>query len=336
LSQEISKKKLEPKFDLSDGFGKDDISAVLGGIWRFFLNIFKFILYPYVWITRMLGRSFRFARAKEASMRPLNEDEREFMESIPTFFILVGVFLGILLGIFVAFLGSDAIVEFIDKLSLNTILSTIAWWIALILEIILTIIGLGNHHMDFAVWKAGDERRIGIIDWIREGFTLVFEIVQQNVVYLFLGIGVIGIALVALWIIISETGLFSTVVSFIVSVLRFIYNAPDRVFKKLNSIYLAFNRGLSRIVIGKERLTNRNVSFHRKILLISLALGIYTFIGGFFVLATQNFNEQWEQISFILLVLIVFGLGVGIIEMLIISRFLDAVSRGRYTIQAIE
>jgi hypothetical protein len=190
--------------------------------------------------------------------------------------------------------------------------------------------------MDFAVWKAGDERRIGIIDWIREGFTLVFEIVQQNVVYLFLGIGVIGIALVALWIIISETGLFSTVVSFIVSVLRFIYNAPDRVFKKLNSIYLAFNRGLSRIVIGKERLTNRNVSFHRKILLISLALGIYTFIGGFFVLATQNFNEQWEQISFILLVLIVFGLGVGIIEMLIISRFLDAVSRGRYTIQAIE
>jgi hypothetical protein len=336
MSQETAKKKLEPKFDLSDGFGKDDISAALGGIWRFFINIFKFILYPYVWITRMLGRSIRFARAKEASMRPLNEDERIFMESIPTFFILVGVFLGILVGIFIAFLGSDAIIEFIDELSLDTIIGGIIWILSFIFEIILTIIGLGNHHMDFIVWKAGDERSLGIIDWIRFFFELMVEIFTTNFVILFLGIGLIGVVLVGIWIIISETGLLSAVVSIIGNTLRFIYYAPQRAFNTLNSIYLKFNKVLSGIVIGNERLTNRNVSFHRKIMLISLSLGLYTFIGGFFVLATQQIEDRTLQITFILIVLIVFGLGVGIIEMFIITRFLDSVSRGRYTIKAIE
>lgn len=285
----------------------------------------------------MFNRSVRFARVQEASSRKLNKDERMFMESIPTFFVLVGLFIGILVAVVELVLGSSAIIEFIESISLDTLIGSLVWWLVFFFEILLTIIGLGNHHMNlelwgYEIWKIGEERSIGIIDWIRFFFTTIFEVVQQDAIVLFIAIGAIGISVAIVWIFVSETGIVAGIVSNVTRILRFVVTAPRTIYEKVNASYLSFNIVLSNIVIGKERLDNRNVAYHRKILLLTLGLGLYTFIGGIFVLATENIQDRVFLITVILIVLIVFGLGVGIIEMAVIARLLDKVSRGKYTL----
>jgi hypothetical protein len=321
-------------FDLSDGFGREDFLAIFVAIWNFIKLILKVIFYPYVWMLRMFGRSIRFARTKEAANKPLNEDERYFMESIPTFFVLMGFFLGLLLGVVVAIGASDAIAEFFESLSLDTLISTIGWWFLLAIEIILTVIGLGYHDIDFLVWKKGDERSLGIIDWVRGLFELLYAIVQSDPVLLFIGIGVIGISLAVVWIVISETGIVSGVLKVVRSTVHFLVTAPFKAYDRANQIFRGVNHQLSSIVIGRERLENRTVSFHRKILLYVLGLGLWTFFGGLFVLAAEvaPSDPASQQFAFFLIVLLFFGFGVGILELFLIVRFLDAVSRGKYNI----
>ena len=124
------------RFDLSDGFGKEDIFAIFKGFWNIIAFFLKLILFPYVWILRMLSRSVRFIKSREAGNKPLTEDEQLFMESTPTFFILVGFFIGLLVAVFVALFGTDAVNTFLEKLSLDTVIEAIGWWLMLILEII--------------------------------------------------------------------------------------------------------------------------------------------------------------------------------------------------------
>jgi len=320
-------------FDLSDGIQIEDFLAVFAAIWNFIKLIFKLIFYPYVWILRMFGRSFRFVRTKDAAEKPLNEDERAFMESIPTFFVLLGLFMGILLGIVVAIGASDAIVEFFESLSLDVIIESIAWIIIIILEIILTVIGLGNHDVNFLVWNAGDERAAGIIDIIRFFVEVINSIVNKDPLLLFFAIGAIGITIAVIWIIISETGIVARSLKITGGTIKFLVSAPYKAYDKVNSLYLNTNTRLSSLVIGTERLEGRTVAYHRKILLYALALGAWTFFGGIFVLTADVAPEGSSEIfAFFLVVLFVFGVGVGILELFLIVRFLDAVARGKYDI----
>lgn len=320
-------------FDLSDGLQIEDFLAVFAAIWNFIKLIFKLIFYPYVWILRMFGRSIRFVRTKDAAEKPLNEDERAFMESIPTFFVLLGLFMGLLLGIVVAVGASDAIIDFFESLSLDVIIWVIASTIIIILEIILTIIGLGNHDVNFLVWNKGEERAMGIIDFIRAFVDFINTIVNSDPLLLFFAIGAIGITIAVIWIIISETGIVSRTLKITGGSIKFLVSAPYRIFHTVNRIYLSTNTRLASIVIGTERLENRTVAYHRKILLYALALGAWTFFGGVFVLAAEIAPDNAAaQIAFFLIVLFVFGVGVGIIELFLIVRFLDSVARGKYNI----
>lgn len=318
-------------FDLSDGFGREDIFAIFSAIWNFIKFILKVIFFPYVWIFRMFGRSIRFVRTKEAAEKPLNEDERYFMESIPSFFVLMGFFVGLLLGVVVAIGASDKIAAFFESLSLDTLLAAIVWWFLLIFEIIFTIIGWGDHDIDSIFWKAGDERSIGIIDWIRTIFTGIQDIVSADPLLLFIGIGIVGVSIAVVWIVISETGIVAGFLSIVKSSLHFLVTAPQRAYDKTNQIFKSFNNKLAVIVIGSERLGNRTVAFHRKILLYVLGLGAWTFLGGLFVLNRVP-EDAALQIAFFLIVLLVFGVGVGIFELFLIVRFLDTISRGKYTV----
>ncbi|MFW9853796.1 MAG: hypothetical protein ACFFFG_01955 [Candidatus Thorarchaeota archaeon] len=335
MTKEASQEKPRYKFDLTDGIGREDAFAIIYGIGRAVLFILKIIFWPLVWLGRIFNRSVRFARVKDTKVRRLTRDERLFIESIPTFFILAGIFIGGIIAIIEFFLGSDAIIEFIEEISLDTLIASIVWWLTFILEIILTIIGLGNHHMNLSIagydiWVQGEERTIGIIDWIRALFTFLFEFVQKDPIVLFLTIGAIGIGVTLVWILVSETGAVTFVVSRFVTLVRQVVGAPRAVYNQLNAAYLGFNNRLSSIVIGSRRLDQRSVAFHRKILLLTLGLGLYTFVGGIFVIATQNIQDHVFFISVILVMLTAFGLGIGIVGMFIIVRLLDRVSRGKY------
>lgn len=344
MAEETSSSKKGPTFDLSDGFGREDIFAIIVLIWRIFIGIFKIIFYPYVWVVRQLGRAIRFMRVKDAGEKPLSKDERYFIESFPVFFVLVGLLLGILLGVVVAFFRLDAITSFFESLSLDTIIEVIAGALGFIVEIVLIVIGFDTTgskaglilpplsvSKDLAGGKIKTER-FGIMDVIRTLFEFVLGIIGSDPILLFMGIGIIGVVLAVVWILVSETGIVRKIVTTIASTLSFLVSAPSRIFNRGNELYRSTNRRVSAVVFGEERLSNRSVAFHRKIILLSLGLGLYTFFGGLFVLASQQFDQTTLQIGFILIVLLVFGLGVGLVEMFLVVRFLDTASRGRYTL----
>ena len=85
-------------------------------------------------------------------------------------------------------------------------------------------------------------------------------------------------------------------------------------------------------MIGHERLNERNLGFHKKILYLTYGLGLWTFFGGIFVLVAEAGDQLqgWLGIAFIFTVLVVFGIGVGVVMTFLIVRILDIVSRKKY------
>ncbi|MFX0013307.1 MAG: hypothetical protein ACFFB2_02430 [Promethearchaeota archaeon] len=314
-------------FDLSDGFGREDIMAIFSGIWRFIIGILKIIFWPYVWISRIFGRSIRFVRVK-ATDNPLSEEERRFMESIPGFFVLTGFFGGIFFVIILYLLDWGGLASFFDNIELTTVIEAIGSFLSFLLEIILWIIGYD---------KKDDEGKVildrfGIADilgYIFEILASIIKLITDHPLGLFLGIGVIGVIIAAIWIIISETGIVSAVFSVIVKLFRVLVTTPHKGFNKANLIYLRFNSILSKIIIGEKRLAGYKVGFHRKILLYSFFLGFYTFFAGIFVIASQGITGD-ELYFLIFIILFTLGIGVGVVELFIIVRFIDIVSRGSY------
>ncbi len=318
------------RFDLSDGFGREDILAIFTSIWNFCAFILKIVFYPYVWIFRMFGRSIRFARTKKSPEKALDADERTFIESIPGFFVLVGFFGGILFAILIWLTESDSFRNFLDNINLSSIIGGIFWFFDEILfEAILWIIGID----DRTVTPVKD--RFGLLDIlfdvIYEGIMLkILDFVSQNAIMTFIGVGIIGVILAILWIIISETGIIGSFISFFTRIFSSVVGVPSSAWNKSNKIYRRFNHILASIVIGQNRLDERNISFHRKILFLTLGLGLYTLIFGLFVGITFPQADTTATILYIFSVILGLGIGVGIIEMFLIVRILDIVSRKKY------
>jgi hypothetical protein len=318
------------RFDLSDGFGKEDILAVFAGIWNFIAFILKLIFYPYVWIFRMFGRSIRFARTKKSPEKALDADERSFIESIPGFFVLVGFFGGLLFAVIIWFTNETGLSDFLDNINLSSILDAIFWLLNdVIFEAILWIIGIDDRSVD-PVYD-----RFGLLDIffdiIYEGIILnLISIVTQDAIMTFIGVGIIGVLIAILWIIISETGIIGSVINFFTRIFSSVIGVPTRAWNNSNRIYRRFNHILASVVIGQNRLDERNIGFHRKILFLTLGLGIYTLVFGLFVGITYPQEGLNQTILYIFSVILGLGIGVGIIEMFLIVRILDIVSRKKY------
>ncbi|MCK4848209.1 MAG: hypothetical protein KAT16_04220 [Candidatus Heimdallarchaeota archaeon] len=319
------------RFDLSDGFGKEDILAVFAGIWNFITFILKLVFYPYVWIFRMFGRSLRFARTKKSPEKALDADERTFIESIPGFFVLVGFFGGILFAIIIWLTNETGLSDFLDNINLSSIIGGIFWFFNdIVFEIILWIIGIDDRSDPANVLD-----RFGLLDIffdiLYEGILLnIISIVTQDAIMTFIGIGIIGVIIAILWIIISETGIVGSVVGFFTRIFSSVVGVPSSVWNKSNKIYRNFNHILASIVIGQSRLDERNIGFHRKILYLTLGLGLYTLVFGLFVGITYPQEGINQTILYIFSVILGLGIGVGIIEMFLIVRILDIVSRKKY------
>ncbi|MHA2157090.1 MAG: hypothetical protein ACXABU_17240, partial [Candidatus Hodarchaeales archaeon] len=283
--------------------------------------------YPYVWIFRMFGRSIRFARTKKSPEKALEADERSFIESVPGFFVLTGFFGGILFAAVIWLSDQTGLSAFLDDINLTSIIEMLGHFFGFILEVILWIIGIDKRGPD-------GYDRFGLLDIIfdifYEGILLnIVGFVAQDAIMTFIGIGVVGVIIAIVWIIISETGIVGGIISVIAKTINFIITVPTTFWDRANTIYLKFNHILSSIVIGRERLNERNIGFHRKILLLTLGLGIYTFIAGI-VVGVSNPQDLISPIGYIFVVILVLGIGVGIIEMFLIVRILDIVSRKKY------
>lgn len=330
MSQE--KSKTEYKFDLSDGFGKEDVGGIFITLFRFIWKIITIVLYPYFWMGRMINRSIAFLRSKKDPNSALEPAERDFVETIPGFFILSGIFIGLFFGAFIFFADSAQISSFFDNINLTSIIDALAALFGFILEIILWIIGVdkrdaaGNVTLD----------RFGLLDLffdvIFKGLADFFRIIFDDPLMLFVGIGLVGFLVAIIWIIVSETGVVSAIVNKTLSVFSFLIKIPRQVYNYLDSLFWKVNDFVGGLVIGDERLDNRNIGFHKKVVKFSYALGLWTFFGGIFVLIVEVGDklDGWPGIAFIFAILVAFGFGVGILEIFLITRVLDTVSKKKY------
>ncbi|MFX0125016.1 MAG: hypothetical protein ACFFAE_15395 [Candidatus Hodarchaeota archaeon] len=330
-------KKGKYTFDLSDGFGKEDIRAIFGGIWGFIVGLLKIIFWPYVWISRVIGRSIRFIRVK-ATDNPLSADERAFMESIPGFFIITGIFSGILL-IVIGYIINENLLklgDFFKDIDIGSLLESL--WNVLfatypeisVLEIILLIIGYDVRNDQGVV----THDRFGILDIIGFIFDIIADIIQDPLM-LFIGIVAVMFVLVIIFIVISETGIVVSIASIFSRIFRVLKTTPRKGFNTINNVYLRFNNVISGIIIGDSRLGDYSVSFHKKLLLYIYLLGVLTFVSGLIVIMSGRIPED-QLYSFILLILFTVGIGVGVLEMFIIVRFMDIISRGKYSTEKIK
>lgn len=315
------------KLDLTDGFSKEDV----GGILLLFFNFLKFIitviLYPYVWIWRMTSRALSFIRIKDQKDTPLNKVQIRFIESLPMYFILTGFLVGILMSIIMFLNDASDITDFLNSLSIDAVIGLIYDILAFILEVILWIIGL-----DTTIDGVTTER-IGILDILRIFFIeFLYEMFTKDPLLTFLGAGFIGLVLVVVYIILSET---ETVINFYDSTKRFlfvVFLSPRKMYDRLDILFININKYLADIVIGRNRLDERNIGFHKKITTIIFAFGLYTFISGIVVLMTSETTDVVQKMTFFVIVLLVFGLGVGILGLWIVVRILDKISKksGKY------
>ena len=139
----------------------------------------------------------------------------------------------------------------------------------------------------------------GISKWLAgtAALGLLANVFTSNPLLLFFGIGLVGIVIAVLWIILSETGIVSGIISLFVKIFRFFRTTPGNVYSRIHNIYLGFNNRLSALVIGTKRIENNHRSFHKKVLLYSLGLGIWTFLGGLFVYASQDFGTGSDVVN---------------------------------------
>lgn len=315
------------KIDLSDGFGTEDIGGIFYLFYRFIRFIFVVILYPYVWIWRMTSRALAFVRIKDQKETPLNDVQIRFMESLPMYFILTGFFVGILMAILVFINDASELTAFLDELSIDAIIQLIYDILAFILEVILWIVGL-----DTTVDGVKTER-FGIMDIFRVIFIeFLFTMFTEDPVLTFLGAGAIGLVLVIVYIILSETETVVKLFGSLKNILITLFLSPRRLYNRLDSFFSSLNKYLANIIIGRGRLEERNIGFHKKITGIVFAFGLYTFISGIVVLLTAENLDPVEKMSFFVIVLLGFGLGVGIIGLWIVVRILDKISKksGKY------
>lgn len=324
-------------FDLSDGFGTEDIRAIFGGIWRFILGVLKIIFWPYVWIYRIIGRSIRFSRVK-ATDNPLSTDERRFMESIPGFFIITGIFFGIFL-VALGYIIDENLMklgDFFRNIDISTMLESL-WAVFFathpdisVLEIILKIIGYDVRDSSGTV----THDRFGILDIIGYLFDIIADIIEDPLI-LFIGIVAVLFVLVIIFIVISETGVVKAFLSTTSRIIRVIVTTPQKGFIRANAVYLRFNRIISKIIIGEKRLATYSVEYHKKLLLYIFLLGFLTFLSGLIVIMSGRIDLDYIY-TFILIILFTVGFGVGVLEMFIIVRFMDVISRQRYSTEKIK
>ncbi|MHA2098174.1 MAG: hypothetical protein ACW99A_05770 [Candidatus Kariarchaeaceae archaeon] len=309
------KEKRSIEFNLDDGVSWHDFAAIFVLFFVFIWRIIRLILSPIFWVYGENVRMFRFVRAS-SSDRPMTEDERLFVESIPLILSLTGAVGGVVVGVFAAFSLSEDISDFMDKISLD--------FLGGIWDLIGgLIVGI----FDVIVW-VGSLLGSGI-GW---GFDLLVSAFQENVFLAFMGLASAGIVLLLVWVALSEKGVFHKVFGFIIRFLKWLIGSPDRFRFRIDNYYRRMNHYLTKKLVGEVTLLTRTQIYFKLSVRYTLIASFYSFASGVYIGVTefdQN-DPDWQIIFFIAGVLFVAGILSGTLFFALIARFLDLLNRKKY------
>lgn len=313
-----NKDKKPIEFNLSDGVSWHDFAAVFVMFFVFLWKLLRLILAPLFWVYGENVRMFRFVRAS-SSERPMTEDERLFVESIPFILSLTGAVGGVLVGVFAAFSLSEDIEDFIDKLSFD--------FLGGIWDAIGTIIGAVFGALFWVLRSIGSG-----LGW---GFNLLVDAFQQNVFLAFMGLASFGIVILLIWVALAEKGVFQKLFGFVVRFLRWLVGSPERFRFRMDNYYRRMNHWLSKKLVGEDALLTRTQIYFKRSVTYTLVASFYSFSSGIYIgISESNSSDQlsqdWQIILFIAGVLFVAGILSGTLFFALIARFLDLLNRKKY------
>ncbi|MFX0113832.1 MAG: hypothetical protein ACFFB3_04745 [Candidatus Hodarchaeota archaeon] len=305
-----SETKTGPRFDLSDGLGKEDFLAIIYGIFNVIFVLIKIILWPWIWALRECGRTIRFIKNSHDDL--LNDSERQFLESLPLFFTVIGLLGGFAVGIIAFFALTDFVSNLFEDFDLVQNLEDFAGGLSEIIQ---------------AIWDGS----VFIFSLVVGFFQFISEVFAGDPFLALIGLSIIGLTLVILYFVISETQLVQRLFAHVGSFWGNVRNMPRAAWNKLNGWYLAFNRRFAGLIIGRRRLDTNAQRFFRKVLVATILLGLYTFLGGIIILANYFEDEpELNKLVFLSFTLFVLGVVTGVIELAFLTRVLDLVSKHRY------
>lgn len=313
-----NKDKKPIEFNLSDGVSWHDFAAIFIMFFVFLWKLVRLILAPLFWVYGENVRMFRFIRAS-SSERPMTEDERLFVESIPFILSLTGAVGGVLVGVFAAFSLSEDIEDFIDKLSFD--------FLGGIWDAIGTVIGAVFGALFWALRSIGSG-----LGW---GFNILVDAFQQNVFLAFMGLASFGIVILLIWVALAEKGVFQKLFGFVVRFLRWLVGSPERFRFRMDNYYRRMNHWLSKKLVGEDALLTRTQIYFKRAVTYTLVASFYSFSSGIYIGVTESnssdqLGQDWQIILFIAGVLFVAGILSGTLFFALIARFLDLLNRKKY------
>jgi zinc transporter ZupT len=313
-----SKPKIE--FNIHDGITWHDFAGIFLLIFKIFWFFVKIFFYPVFWVWNQLKLLKNFVRA-EGEDRVMTEDERIFFESVPSLFIITGLVGGIILGILISLKINLNFDSFFADLNTDFIKG------------ITRPIGGFFHFIYFDVFK-------GIILPFFQGILSIYDAIKnlynQNPFLAFVMLVVAGVIITIVWITVQEKfGL--TIGATFRKIIEIIFGTPKKAYNKALDTYQKFNRSLTGLLVGKERIRTRTQEFFKKTLLFTSIVSLWTFIAGIYIgsdpVKVSQVYYNATAISLVIFtsfVLVFAGFISGLGIFALITRYFDLMNRRRY------
>lgn len=314
--EEKTKREKKPiVFDLSDGVTWHDFIGIFVLFFVFLWRLLRLILAPVFWVYGENVRMYRFIRASSFE-RPMSDDERKFVESIPFILSLTGMVGGVLVGVFAALSLSKDIEDFFEKFNFDFL----GDFGSILGDAIAAIFGT-------IFWAV---RGIGSgLGWT---FDLIKDAFSGNAFLAFMGLAGAGLIVLLLFVALSEKGIFGKFFGSIIRILKWVIGSPERFRFRMDNYYRKLNHWLTTKLVGELTLLTRSQVYFKRVVFITLAASLYSFIAGVYIGVTQaeDLGEDWKVVLFIAGVLFVAGILSGSIFFGLIARFLDLLNRKKY------
>ncbi len=308
--------KKEPQFNLRDGWTKEDWQAIWNLIKGFFIGIFKIIFSPILWFFNWIAKTIHFLRVPGDNTRPLTDEERYYVESIPVVIILTGLLFGIILGIVALFEINDFLKKLFSLGFTDAVKQIWSWVIALFKFIwwLLVVIVKG-------IWQ--------VIDAIISFFNAIVK--SPFIAIIVLGITIM--VLILLYLVLTELEIFNRLWAKIADVFTWVMKKPQDLYAKIVNAIRKMNHYITQWVVGGNKLNERSHKFFKKVVSAVLAFAFFfLLIAGTIAWQSEQLHNTEEPIKVCLL----FSFLAGFIMFRLTVETLNLVARGKYRIPPVQ
>ncbi len=312
--------KKEPVFDLSDGFSKEDVRAILLSLWRFIKYFIKLILYPVISLANWIKKSIVFLRVPSDNTRTLTEDEKIYVESIPVVILTTGIGLGITISIF-ALLQINSLLEQLLSFEFTKAIGKI--WDAFVWVIT-------------GIWTVLKYVVLGIWSAVSAVYDFLNSLVNNPYVAMTI-LAFIAMIIILLFLVLLELEVFQKSAGVFSRFVNWLLERPEEALNRITQFIRKINHLISVLVIGEDKLNTRSQKYFKRVVGAVLTFSfVFLFIAIAIAWSSPQLHEgnAIQVFWYAIFVCVLFALLAGFFMFWITASVLDLIARGKYTIKS--